>query len=378
MTVSFFINYLNHHQVFVADEMYRLLGDGFRFVATFPRDMGELKGGLDYSSRPYCLLSAERDEDRAQARRLVMESDVCVFGAGNLDWERMRAQTGKLSFEISERWFKRGLINLFSPRLLKWWWFYQTKLRKRPFFKLCASAYTASDCRKLGTFKNRCYKWGYFTEQSHAEINQIIESKQENSTVRILWVARFLQLKHPEKMLRLAAHLLAKGHSDFVIDMIGVGPEYERIAQQIRQYGLSDFVKLFGQMPNDEVLRQMRNHDIFCFTSDRKEGWGAVLNEAMSNGCCVVANDEIGSVPYLIKNGVNGLTYHKDKGPDLNSCVERLLDDRALCREMGGQAYKSIQCFWNPVTAARNLVMLSRNLMQGRETPFSEGPCSKA
>ena len=29
MTVTFFINYLNHHQLPVADELYRLLGENF-------------------------------------------------------------------------------------------------------------------------------------------------------------------------------------------------------------------------------------------------------------------------------------------------------------------------------------------------------------
>jgi glycosyltransferase involved in cell wall biosynthesis len=41
---------------------------------------------------------------------------------------------------------------------------------------------------------------------------------------------------------------------------------------------------------------------VFIFTSDRNEGWGAVLNEAMGSGCAVVAADLIGSVPYLIEH----------------------------------------------------------------------------
>ena len=47
--------------------MYKLLGDNFRFVATFPRDLKELKGGRDYSNRPYCVLAAESDEAVCEA-----------------------------------------------------------------------------------------------------------------------------------------------------------------------------------------------------------------------------------------------------------------------------------------------------------------------
>lgn len=51
MTVSFFFNYLNHHQVCVADEMYGILGEDFTFVATLPRKGQELKGkGLQYTA----------------------------------------------------------------------------------------------------------------------------------------------------------------------------------------------------------------------------------------------------------------------------------------------------------------------------------------
>ena len=41
MRLVLYTNYLNHHQVPVADELYRLLGDDFRFVATLPRNEKE-------------------------------------------------------------------------------------------------------------------------------------------------------------------------------------------------------------------------------------------------------------------------------------------------------------------------------------------------
>ena len=54
-------------------------------------------------------------------------------------------------------------------------------------------------------------------------------------------------------------------------------------------------------MPNAKILQEMRKHEIFLFTSDRNEGWGAVSNESMSNGCMLVGSDGIGSIPFLVK-----------------------------------------------------------------------------
>lgn len=51
-------------------------------------------------------------------------------------------------------------------------------------------------------------------------------------------------------------------------------------------------------MKASEVRSYMEKADIYLFTSDFNEGWGAVLNESMNSGCAVVASHAIGSVPF--------------------------------------------------------------------------------
>lgn len=43
--IVFFSNYLNHHQMPLADVFYELLGDDYAFVATMPVEAEHLKGG---------------------------------------------------------------------------------------------------------------------------------------------------------------------------------------------------------------------------------------------------------------------------------------------------------------------------------------------
>ena len=377
MKVTFFINYLNHHQVLVADEMHRLLGDDFRFVATFPRNPCELKGGIDYSTRPYCLLAAEKHEHNELAHKLNLSSDVCVFGAGNLEWERERASTNKLSFEISERWFKRGWINVFSPRLLKWWWLYQTKLHCKSFYKLCASGFTASDCNRLLTFRNRCYRWGYFTSVPDIKDEKYFEASEGVSKIKILWVARFLSLNHPELPLLMAKRLKEKGKI-FELDYYGSGPKEEKTRQLAHDLGLDNVVTFHGAVPNDKVYDAMLNADVFLFTSDSNEGWGAVANESMANACVLVASDAIGSTPYLIKDGCNGLVFRSKDVESLTEKVEWLLNNPAEIRRLKRNAYNTMKELWNPSNAAISLLRLLDDLQNGRELTIKEGPCSKA
>lgn len=371
MKVTFFINYLNHHQAPVADEMYKLLGNDFRYVATYPRQNEDLKGGSDYSSRPYGLFAADDIKATEDAHRLNRESDVCVYGAGNLDWERERAKTGNLSFEISERWFKRGYLNILSPRLIKWWWLYQTQLQKKPFYTLCASGYTASDRAKLFTFKNRCYKWGYFTSLPVSK-----KSHGENKVVQIMWCARLISWKHPEMPLHLAQKLKNDGYV-FHLNIVGDGEMRIQLEKLISKYSIAECVTMHGSLPNEKVLELMRETDIFLFTSDRSEGWGAVANEAMSSGCCVVANKAIGSTPYLINEGITGLTYNGDIN-SLCSQMKSLLDNPEKCKKIGENSRHNIQQTWSPANAARSLLTLISDISSGKDTSINEGPCSKA
>lgn len=371
MKVTFFINYLNHHQAPVADEMYRLLGDDFRYVATYSRQNEDLKGGADYGTRPYCLFAADDVKAAEEAHRLNRESDVCVYGAGSLDWELERAKTGKLSFEISERWFKRGLLNVLSPRLIKWWWTYQTKLRKKPFYTLCASGYTASDRARLLTFKTRCYKWGYFPALPNLE-----QSTVENDVIQIMWCGRMISWKHPEMPLKLAKKLRIDGYN-FHLNIVGDGEMRSQLERLISEYGIAACVTLHGNLPNEQVLKMMNRSDIFLFTSDRMEGWGAVANEAMSVGCCVVANKAIGSTPYLIKERETGLTYNGSID-SLYAQVKYLLENPKDCKRIGENACRHIQQVWSPINAAKSLLTLISDLSTGNDTSMAEGPCSKA
>ena len=381
MKVVFYCNYLNHHQVLIADELYRLLGDDYRFVATLPRNEKELKGGLDYSLRPYCLLAGESEVARDEAMRLAREAEVCVFGACSQEYTVERARQSKcgLSFEMGERWLKRGWVNVFSPHLLKWWVNYVRYYHRRSFYKLCASAFTASDDRNLLAYRGRHYKWGYFTavdEEYKVEAPELGVSTFE-ITPHIMWCSRFLKLKHPELPIRMAASLKSKGYR-FVLDMYGSGEEEDTTKQLAHDLGVEDVAHFHGALPNAEILQAMRQHDIFLFTSDRYEGWGAVANEAMANGCVLVASDAIGSTPYLIKEGVNGLSFASESVEALTERVEWLINHPEQLQTMRHGALFTMQEIWSPAKAASALLHLVDDLQHGRQSSLVEGPCSKA
>ena len=77
-----------------------------------------------------------------------------------------------------------------------------------------------------------------------------------------------------------------------------------------------------------------------------------MANEAMNSGCALVADHMIGAVPYLVRHGENGLVYGDGRKEQLFGAAERLVRDRALCRELGEAAYRTIVEVWNAESAA--------------------------
>ena len=381
MTVTYFSNFLNHHQANVADELYEKLGTDYTFVELCPIYDWLLKGGYsDLSSRPYVLQAWRSPENYRKAEELALNADVALFGGPEtLKLEVMRAKTGKLTFDVGERWLKRGLLNLASPRLLRYFWYYYTVFSKENVYKLCSSAYACGDHYKLYSFKNRCYKWGYFTkvEDFPFETSANFDVSSEETEVHLMWCARFLRWKHPELPVRLARRLKDKGYK-FVFDMYGSGVELENVKRLASELEVTDVLRFQGNLPNDKILEQMRQHEIFLFTSDKNEGWGAVLNESMSNGCAVVASDEIGSVPFLVEDGVNGLVFKSEDLDSLETKVMSLLDNADCRRTIAANAMRTMRTLWSPQNAADNLLRLIDDLQAGRDTSVAVGPCSKA
>lgn len=391
MKLVFYSLILNNHQANVADELWELTGHSYCFVELANLQAEHRKGDThDYSDRLYLLQAWKSEEAYSKAMNLARIAECCVFsGVQALPFQKERMKLGLLSFDMSERWLKRGFLNLFSPAILKMFLAYHIgRWRKKPIYKLCCSAFAANDQHKLFSYRGRCYKWGYFTQVENFNV-EASPNVSTSNIAPIMWCSRYLLWKHPELPILMAQRLKEKGYR-FVLDMYGSG-EYEETTQRLaKEYRVEDVICFMGAKPNDELLFDMRKHSIFLLTSDRNEGWGAVANESMANGCVLVASDGIGSSPYLIRNGKTGLLFRSPQTsstfgkPDmiaLDSLCEKmeyLLDNPQEWQKMRQNSVALMQKMWNPRVAAERLLILIDKLQKGEDTPFATGPCSKA
>lgn len=377
MKITFYSNYLNHHQLPFCEEMYRMLGDNFKFVAHMPVLSSRLKLGYEDMNKkyPFVIRAYENDLNRSIAMKLCLDSDVIITGSAPEIYTQTRLKENKLVFRYSERVYKKGIWRAFSPKGLAKMLQLHTIHKNKNMYMLCASAYTAGDFGMIGAYKNKTYKWGYFPENIDYNIELLIKSKPTEK-INILWCGRFLDWKHPEKAIYLANKLKNSGYK-FNFNIIGTGALEVEIKNLVKRFNLNDCVNLLGAMPHKDVRVYMEKSNIFISTSDYNEGWGAVLNEAMNSGCSVVSSHAVGAAPFLIRNYENGIIYN-NKNDDLFNKVTMLINDKQLREYISRNAYYTIRNTWNGEIAAKSFIELSEQLLNGSDCNFKDGPCSKA
>ena len=94
----------------------------------------------------------------------------------------------------------------------------------------------------------------------------------------------------------------------------------------------------------------------------------------------MVASHAIGSVPFLIQDGENGLIYENGNQRQFEECVERVIKDSEYRKKLGVNAYESIVNVWSADIAAKRFVKMSQALLKGESANslFEIGPCSRA
>ena len=377
MTFTFVSNYINHHQIPLCDALYRELGDDYTFIQTMPMEAERVAmgWGVDVHCLPYvrCLYETEYE-----CLKKIAESDVVLFGwTGREDLAASRLDSGRTTLRVSERLYREGQWKVVSPRGLAAKYREHIKYRRQNVCMLCAGAYVASDFHLIGAYPGKMFKWGYFTELRTYSEEQFDNLKSQDGVLHIVWAGRFIPLKHPEYVVRLARTLRDKGYQ-FVIHMLGDGELEPMIRHDVESMGLREYFRFYGYTAPEQVRDVMEQCHIHLFTSNYLEGWGAVVNEGMNSGCVEVVNAQVGAAPYLIRHGENGLVYPGDSYDKMETLVLDLFENWDDRKQMGRAAYETIRDTWNADNAAKELIRFTGGLMRGEIVPAQTGPLSTA
>jgi glycosyltransferase involved in cell wall biosynthesis len=113
---------------------------------------------------------------------------------------------------------------------------------------------------------------------------------------------------------------------EFVLLIVGEGPERARLAALIDRLGLAGRVRLLGAQPHEGLSHYYSAADISVLASSR-EGWANVLLESMACGTPVVASDIPGN-PEVVQERVAGLIVPANTPQGIAAAVRDLWANR--------------------------------------------------
>lgn len=358
MKVVFLTNQASYHQVHFARAMAIELGtENFRIIFHKGTSASRAEmGWKDDYDEPFILRYSESDQVSDECLEWIEEADVVIQGRFPIKYVRARINAGKLTFACQERlWKKPPSWKRKISRAIHLYKNYYS-VDKPNYHFLAIGANAAKDLNDMGVFVGRSWRFGYFIDCPKPV------DKPKSEVLKLLWCARFSKVKQPLKALDILSGLSAQG-IEAHLTMIGDGDLREQTELAAKDFGLSGMVTFEGWQTQQEVFNSMLLSDLFLMTSDHGEGWGLVVNEALSHGCGVVANAELGSAQWLVKHGQNGLLYH-DR--DLPSVINELVEmGPSGIRNLGVVAHPSIRDNWSATVAASRTIALSKELLQG-------------
>lgn len=383
MKLVFISNYFNHHQQPVSDRFYELClenGGTYTFIQTEQMEQERIAMGWGevFQQTPYLQNYWEKPQ---YCQTLIDEADAVIFGGTDEEcYIQNRLRSGKFMIRYSERLYKTGRYKFVSPRGLRKKFLDHTRYAFANIYLLCSGAYVAGDFRLVLAYPFKKLKYGYFPACKNYDLDCLMRKKasRNEKPVELMWAARMIDWKHPEIVIQLAASLKEKGYP-FHLTMVGSGVMEKEMQILAKQKNVQDRISFVGSQNPDQVRNLMEQSDIYLATSDRQEGWGAVINEAMNSGCCVIANKAMGAAPYLIEQGKNGYVYRNGNIQEAFSYIENLIRQPQLCQQIGRAAYETIAKEWNAQVAADRLYQfMEESLSKKNRTIYKTGPLSKA
>lgn len=342
MKIAFLTNILSPHQLPLAKALVQLVGkDNYRYIHTECFHSERQNMGWEQTSTAWSMHGNASDQN-------IASSDILISELRELKLFKKQISKNKRVIYVSERWFKPplGMWRLLVPGYLHMALCFIFLLKKSKFFYFPQGIHAARDIMRLYflfhghlsclfyppkvAFESRpggCVIplrqainagllsteeisfakkngfvqipkhnwdkvhpngiwrklkiWGYFVAPSQRE------SSSRPPKQSVMWAGRMLSWKRVTTLVKPCCHL-----PQIHLDLYGHGETesaLRKIAMNSSNISFHDFV------PISQVRTIMSQHDVYVLPSDAREGWGAVVSEALEEKMQVFASIESGA-----------------------------------------------------------------------------------
>ena len=136
-----------------------------------------------------------------------------------------------------------------------------------------------------------------------------------------------------------ACRILQDQGNEFECHIVGEGPLRTMLQTKIRRLGLEDTVYLYGALPHQAVIDAYREATMFVLPAvlsqdGDRDGIPNVILEAQAMELPVISTQHSG-IPEVVSDGLNGFLVAPADEVALAQAIAKLLENSALCSEMG-------------------------------------------
>ncbi|KYQ91523.1 putative glycosyltransferase [Tieghemostelium lacteum] len=227
-------------------------------------------------------------------------------------------------------------------------------------------------------FVSSKYLSNYYKSKSHVNNDKLLvqyininsEEFKFNNTIReeiktryaipmdqvvILYAARMVEQKQPMLLLDLVNQLYQQSNNGenfrFSVFLVGDGPLKSKVDEYVHRNGLSDLVKVLGDVPPEDMKNVLSASDI-VFLPSKMEGISMLFYEAMSIGVIPVGLNISGQSELV----TNNTGYLLNNESDYLKILKYLIENPKHRKELSIQCRKRIESLFSVDIMGKSIV----------------------
>jgi glycosyltransferase involved in cell wall biosynthesis len=153
---------------------------------------------------------------------------------------------------------------------------------------------------------------------------------------------------------------IVKTRKNIRLRVVGDGPLKFQLSDYSKSLGIDEYTEFLGI--RDDVQAILKNSDILVLPSIEREGLGIALVEAMCQGKPVIGTN-IGGIPEVIEDGVNGYLVNPRDPDALAEKLEILIKDKQKRERMGREGRKKFQERFDAAIMIKKIERLYESLL---------------
>lgn len=312
MTLIFFQNCISPHQIpyireCISDsrikEIYLIIP---RIDYSIRKDMGWDSSNLLENTHIKYLLRP-KDEQICQLLENI-QNLFCLFSGIRADKDIFHWFKLSLKYQVQRYIITEPPYTYKKPLWMHYLRFY---IQDYQFVKNINGIFGIGEAA-VNYYRNISKRWKVFPFQYVTQtIQRTLPSPSGNT--KLLFVGSL----SPRKNVKIVIEAL-KNNSNINFTIIGDGTEKEKLERLANKNHVS--VKFLGTQPMNKISQFMQQHDILILPS-LHDGWGAVINEAMTLGLYIIVSNRCGAKALITHRG-EGYIYKYHSIPDLKRALQ--------------------------------------------------------